>query len=50
MINHARPASVSTLKDGSVSIVFHVPNDYATEGFALHPYLDTQVRLDIWED
>lgn len=40
--------SISTLKDGSVSVVFHVSNEKAQEAFALHPYQDEQVRLDVW--
>lgn len=42
------PASVSSLKSGGVSLVFHVPYDLSDEAFKVHPMQNKAVTLDIY--
>ena len=44
----AVPASVSSLKGGSVSLVFHVPFVLAEEAFKVHGLQDKEVMLDVY--
>lgn len=49
-IKKCQPASISTLRDGAISLVFHVEHSRAAEAFDLHKYLGREVKLDIWVD
>ena len=44
-----QPKSASSLRDGSVSLVFHVPHELAADAFKVHDLQDHPVRLDITE-
>lgn len=41
--------SASSLRDGSVSIVFHVPHELSAKGFEVHNLQDKPVRLELTE-
>lgn len=45
-----RPASVTTVKDGTVSVVLRVTNDNAIDAFGLHFYMDKPLRVEFWTD
>ena len=46
----AVPASTTTLKNGDLSIVFHVPAVEAADAFrGVHPLLGKQVHIDIYD-
>jgi hypothetical protein len=42
--------SVSSLKSGALSVVFHVPYESAEQAFSLHELQGTMVTLRIDED
>ncbi len=44
----AVPASVASLKGGSVSLIFHVPFVLAEEAFKIHGLQDKEVMLDVY--
>ena len=45
----AVPTSCTTLKNGDLSVVLHIPSQVATEGFkGIHPLLGTEIHVDIW--
>lgn len=43
-------ASVSSLRNGGVSIVFHVAHTNAEDALRLHSKQGKQVRLEVYED
>lgn len=46
----AVPASVTTLKNGDVSVVMHIPSIEAAAVFkGLHPLLHSEVHVDIYD-
>ena len=48
MVAECRPYSVTTIKDGAVSIIFHVASELAADLMHdVHPYLLKPVRLEI---
>lgn len=44
----ATPRTITTLKGGAVSIVFHVSADLADKAFQIHELLDKGVALDLY--
>jgi hypothetical protein len=44
----ATPRTITTLKGGAVSIVFHVSADLADAAFKIHELLDKGVALDLY--
>ncbi len=44
----AVPSAISGLKNGGVSITFHVPSQQADEAFTLHKMSGKTVALDIY--
>lgn len=44
----AVPAGVTSLKNGDVSITFHVPNPIADRAFGLHDLRDKMVKVDVY--
>jgi len=45
---HAVPSSVSSLKGGGVSVVFHVPFEEADEALRVHKLKDALVAIDLY--
>jgi len=45
----AQVTGISTLRDGSVSVVLHVPHEIAEQAFLLHPLQYKPVRVMIKE-
>lgn len=43
------PVRITALADGSVSLVFNVPQEIAQSAFELHPLLKRGVRLKVYE-
>jgi len=44
----ATPKGAQSLKDGAVSIVFHIPYESAEQAFAIHQFQNKPVRVDIF--
>ena len=45
---HAVPSSISSLKGGGVSVVFHVPFGEADEALRVHKLKDALVAIDLY--
>ncbi|MDA4132784.1 MAG: hypothetical protein OK454_06635 [Thaumarchaeota archaeon] len=44
----AIPAGITSLKNGDVSITFHVPNSISERAFRLHDLRDKMVTIDVY--
>lgn len=47
-VKNCRVASISTMRDSSISVVLHVDAASAVEAFDLHPFKDQAARVDFW--
>ena len=46
----ATAANCTTLKNGDLSVVLHIPSAMARDAFdGIHPLLHTEVHIDIYE-
>ena len=43
------PMGITVLKDGTVSVTFHVPPELADQAFSIHPYMKAPVKLRLYE-
>lgn len=47
----ATPVSTTTLKNGDLSVVLHIPSHLAAAAYvALHPLLQREVNLEIFDE